>query len=103
MSIAGFEGLKLPDLSIRAGLETLATRNTLVDEDPCSGRSFAEIPIASATDIDAIVDASWKAFREASWRDLAALQPVYEIERMTMVDLFPQTFHLETIVRLRLK
>ena len=36
-------------------------------------------------------------------RDLAALQPVYEIERITMVDLFPQTFHLETIVRLRVR
>jgi 23S rRNA (uracil1939-C5)-methyltransferase len=36
-------------------------------------------------------------------RDLAALLPVYRIERTTMVDLFPQTFHLETIVRLRLK
>jgi len=36
-------------------------------------------------------------------RDLAALQPVYQIERITMVDLFPQTFHLETIVRLRVK
>ena len=36
-------------------------------------------------------------------RDLAALRPVYEIERITMVDLFPQTFHLETIVRLRAK
>jgi 23S rRNA (uracil1939-C5)-methyltransferase len=36
-------------------------------------------------------------------RDLAGLQPVYEIARITLVDLFPQTFHLETIVRLRLK
>jgi 23S rRNA (uracil1939-C5)-methyltransferase len=36
-------------------------------------------------------------------RDLAALRAVYEIERITMVDLFPQTFHLETIVRLRVK
>jgi 23S rRNA (uracil1939-C5)-methyltransferase len=34
-------------------------------------------------------------------RDLAALLPVYEIDKVTMVDLFPQTFHLETIVRLR--
>jgi len=33
-------------------------------------------------------------------RDLAALQPAYEIERITLVDLFPQTFHLETIVHL---
>jgi 23S rRNA (uracil1939-C5)-methyltransferase len=35
-------------------------------------------------------------------RDLAALAPVYEIARITMVDLFPQTFHVETIVELRL-
>ncbi len=34
-------------------------------------------------------------------RDLAALLPVYEIAGIAMVDLFPQTFHLETIVRLR--
>jgi 23S rRNA (uracil1939-C5)-methyltransferase len=36
-------------------------------------------------------------------RDLAALQAVYAIERITMVDLFPQTFHLETIVQLKAK
>jgi 23S rRNA (uracil1939-C5)-methyltransferase len=36
-------------------------------------------------------------------RDLAALLPIYKVERIAMVDLFPQTFHLETIVRLRLK
>ncbi|MBI4906867.1 MAG: class I SAM-dependent RNA methyltransferase [Acidobacteria bacterium] len=34
-------------------------------------------------------------------RDLAALVPTYAIEKLTMVDLFPQTYHLETIVRLR--
>jgi len=71
MSIAGFEGLQLPDSSIRAGLVTLTTHDTLVDEDPCSGRAFAEIPIASASDVDAIVEASWRAFREPAWRDLA--------------------------------
>jgi 23S rRNA (uracil1939-C5)-methyltransferase len=26
----------------------------------------------------------------------------YRIDKMTMVDLFPQTFHLETVVALRL-
>jgi 23S rRNA (uracil1939-C5)-methyltransferase len=36
-------------------------------------------------------------------RDLAGLVPAYAIEEITMVDLFPQTFHLETIVKLRLK
>lgn len=33
-------------------------------------------------------------------RDLAGLKSRYEIERMAMVDLFPQTFHIETIVGL---
>ena len=33
-------------------------------------------------------------------RDLAGLTK-YKIESLTMVDLFPQTFHLETIVQLR--
>ena len=36
-------------------------------------------------------------------RDLAALQTGYEIEGVTLVDLFPQTFHIETITRLRKK
>jgi 23S rRNA (uracil1939-C5)-methyltransferase len=36
-------------------------------------------------------------------RDLAALLAAgYTIEQMTLVDLFPQTYHLETVVRLRL-
>jgi 23S rRNA (uracil1939-C5)-methyltransferase len=34
-------------------------------------------------------------------RDLAELQSGYEIAEVTLVDLFPQTFHMETIVRLR--
>lgn len=36
-------------------------------------------------------------------RDLAGLGTAYSIERLTMVDLFPQTFHLETIAHLRLR
>jgi 23S rRNA (uracil1939-C5)-methyltransferase len=35
-------------------------------------------------------------------RDLAAM-PNYAITRLTMVDLFPQTYHLETVVRLERK
>ena len=35
-------------------------------------------------------------------RDLAVLtREVYQVERVDLVDLFPQTFHLETVVRLR--
>ncbi|HSP69081.1 MAG TPA: hypothetical protein VLN48_15250, partial [Bryobacteraceae bacterium] len=33
-------------------------------------------------------------------RDLAGLAG-YQIESLTMVDLFPQTYHLETVVRLQ--
>ena len=36
-------------------------------------------------------------------RDLPALQAAgYRIEQMTLVDLFPQTYHLETVARLSL-
>ena len=35
-------------------------------------------------------------------RDLARLTPAYSIDKLTLVDLFPQTFHLETIVSLSL-
>jgi 23S rRNA (uracil1939-C5)-methyltransferase len=34
-------------------------------------------------------------------RDLAVLGAGYSIEAMTLVDLFPQTFHIETIVHLK--
>ena len=35
-------------------------------------------------------------------RDLAGLVAAgYRVEGMTLVDLFPQTYHLETVVRLR--
>ena len=33
-------------------------------------------------------------------RDLAALLTGYTIARMTLIDLFPQTFHIETVVSL---
>lgn len=34
-------------------------------------------------------------------RDLHGLSAGYQIDRITLVDLFPQTFHIETIVHLR--
>jgi 23S rRNA (uracil1939-C5)-methyltransferase len=36
-------------------------------------------------------------------RDLKELTMAYEIKRLTMLDLFPQTFHLETVAHLELK
>ena len=34
-------------------------------------------------------------------RDLKALQPAYGIERLAMADLFPQTYHFETVAHLQ--
>jgi 23S rRNA (uracil1939-C5)-methyltransferase len=36
-------------------------------------------------------------------RDLGMLRAAYDIESLTMLDLFPQTFHIETIAKLSLK
>ena len=36
-------------------------------------------------------------------RDLAALGAAYSVQRLTLVDLFPQTFHLETIAHMSLR
>jgi 23S rRNA (uracil1939-C5)-methyltransferase len=36
-------------------------------------------------------------------RDLAGLGTAYQIDRLTMVDLFPQTFHIEAVVALSLR
>jgi len=36
-------------------------------------------------------------------RDVAALHGAYEFEGLTMLDLFPQTYHMEAVARLRLK
>jgi 23S rRNA (uracil1939-C5)-methyltransferase len=33
-------------------------------------------------------------------RDLGQLLSAYDVERIAMVDLFPQTMHMETIVKL---
>jgi 23S rRNA (uracil1939-C5)-methyltransferase len=33
-------------------------------------------------------------------RDLRALLPAYQLRRVTLIDLFPQTFHFETIAHL---
>lgn len=71
--IQGFEGLILPDLTLRAGGERLATRAVSPDIDPCTGTSFAEIAVAGAEEVDAIVDAAHRAFHDPAWRDLLPL------------------------------
>ena len=69
----GFEGLELPGLVMRAGGDRLQVGSSLADIDPCTGEAFADIPVASASDVDAVVGAAERAFRSPDWRDLTPL------------------------------
>lgn len=69
----GFEGLVLPDLSLKAGRDRLTGSSTSPDIDPCSAKAFGDVPIASKSDVGQIVDAAWQAFRATGWRDLHPL------------------------------
>src|SRR5258708_29521181 len=73
-TVGGFEGLVLPETTVYAGREPLESRDTLADEDPCSGEYFADIPTASPADIDAVVAAAKRAFSDPSWRNMTPLQ-----------------------------
>jgi acyl-CoA reductase-like NAD-dependent aldehyde dehydrogenase len=72
-SLLGFEGLVLPDLVLRAGGDRLDAIGALADVDPCTGVTFAQIPVAGAEAVDAVVDASCRAFHDPAWRDLMPL------------------------------
>lgn len=72
--IQGFDDLELPELRLRAGGDVLATGAVFDDEDPSRGEVFAEIPEASITDLDAIVDGAVAALKAPSWHDLIPLQ-----------------------------
>lgn len=74
MIMHGFHGLVLPQLALRAGTELLPTSDVTINENPCTAQVIAEIPSASASDVDAIVEAAKVAFHAPSWRDLTALQ-----------------------------
>lgn len=72
-AIQGFEGLVLPELALRAGNERLASGATIADIDPCTAQPFAEVPVADAGQVDAIVQAAHRAFHDPAWRDLTPL------------------------------
>src|SRR5215208_3738767 len=72
--IGGFDGLTLPELAVTAGTERLPLGQTYGDEDPCTGELFADVPIASADDVDTVVSAAAAALEDPSWRDLFPLQ-----------------------------
>ena len=72
-AIQGFDDLELPDPTLRAGEDKISGSATSPDVNPCTGRIFGEIPVATAADVDRIVDAAWHAFRSPAWRDLHPL------------------------------
>ena len=73
-ALQGFDGLVLPRLELRAGDAPLPVAESLTDENPCVGEAFAEVPLATAGDVDAVVAAARAAFRAPTWRGLAPLQ-----------------------------
>jgi acyl-CoA reductase-like NAD-dependent aldehyde dehydrogenase len=73
MPSPGFDGLQLPELVLRAGGDRLQSQASLADIDPCTGLAFADVPVASASDVDAVVEAADRAFRSPVWRDLTPL------------------------------
>lgn len=72
-TVHGFDDLDLPALALKAGEDTLATVATTPDIDPCTGDVFADIPAADADQVDQIVQAAHRAFRDPAWRDLLPL------------------------------
>ena len=70
----GFDGLVLPRLELRAGDAPLPVAESLIDENPCVGEAFAEVPLAAVGDVDAVVAAAKAAFLAPAWRGLAPLQ-----------------------------
>ncbi|GAW41155.1 Phenylacetaldehyde dehydrogenase [Brevundimonas sp. SH203] len=72
--IQGFDDLSLPELTLRAGGDALATTHAFDDEDPSRAEVFAQIPEASASDLDAIVEGARATLKSPAWRDLIPLQ-----------------------------
>ena len=68
-----FDGLELPGLVLHAGEDRLQVGSSLADIDPCTGDAIADIPVASASDVDAVVGAAERAFRSPAWRGLTPL------------------------------
>jgi aldehyde dehydrogenase (NAD+)/phenylacetaldehyde dehydrogenase len=87
----GFDGLELPDLTLKAGDDRLQSITALADIDPCSAEAFGDVPVATAADVDQIVEAAWQAFRAPGWRDLHPLgreRMLHQLADAMEADLF---------------
>jgi 23S rRNA (uracil1939-C5)-methyltransferase len=99
---AGLTGVKAQQTTAEAALEKLQRPPDFVLADPPRsglGKAMVERLAALKPRRLAIVACDPATLA----RDLAALTACgYRIASMTLVDLFPQTFHLETVVRLEI-
>ena len=70
-----WEELNLPDLSHRINGERISANDEekLSLIDPCTGNSYGEVAIASATTVDAAVSAAQSALLNPEWADIPPL------------------------------
>jgi len=69
-----YAGAELPTLTLRAGEAPLPTESVSLDENPCTGETIAEVPQASAAQVDAVVAAAAAALVHPRWRGIAPLE-----------------------------
>ena len=100
---AGFEARRQPALDFLRGQEHQRERPEVVVLDPPrAGLGLEGAALLGRSGARQIVYVSCDP--ETLARDLAVLvRAGYILERITLIDLFPQTYHLETVVRLHLQ
>ncbi|MCW1988136.1 UNVERIFIED_ORG: acyl-CoA reductase-like NAD-dependent aldehyde dehydrogenase [Sphingomonas sp. R1F5B] len=69
----GFADLALPDLRLRVGDDILPATGAVDVEDPSTGATVAQAPLAGDAAVDAAVAAARAALVAPAWRDLAPL------------------------------
>jgi 23S rRNA (uracil1939-C5)-methyltransferase len=75
--------------------------DVLITDPPRSGMHHEVLQHLQELKIPRIVYVSCNSSTQA--RDLSMLKDVYEVEEVQPVDMFPQTYHIESVAKLRLK
>lgn len=68
-----FDRAALPGLTLHAGNTPLVSEAMMADEDPSTGKVFAELPNADPDQVNQIVAAASAALSDPAWRDLTPL------------------------------
>jgi len=101
ISNAAFHAVDLHTKSIGSFLDTLAKPDVVVIDPPRAGMHPALLETICRTHAPLVVYISCNPATQA--RDCSALSEFYEIESIQPVDMFPQTFHVESIARMKKK